>query len=89
MPTNIGGETIGERLARLRSALVRTRETIARFENNGQSNALGGVAVTEISADRAYARERELEREIATLEARVTGSRARMGLAVTRTVIES
>jgi hypothetical protein len=88
MPTETGGETIGERLTRLRSALVRTRETIARAENNGQANNMGGAMVTEISYDRALARERELTAEIATLEARLSGSAARPGIAVTRTVME-
>lgn len=87
MPTESGGETIGERLARLRSALVRTRATIERAENNGQSNNMGGALITEIAYDRALARERELTRDIATLEARLSGSKARPGIAVTRTVM--
>lgn len=89
MPTDTGGETIGERLTRLRSALVRTRATIERAENNGQSNAIGGAQVTEIAYQQALARERELTRDIAVLEARLSGSAARPSIAVTRTVIES
>jgi hypothetical protein len=88
MPTETGGETIGERLTRLRSALVRARETIARAESNGQSNAMGGSVVTEIAYDRALARERELVSEIAHLEARLSGTAARRGIAVTRTITE-
>jgi hypothetical protein len=87
MPTETGGDTIGERLIRLRSALARTRATIERAENNGQANALGGTQVTEIAYDRALARERELVSEIAALEARLTGAVARRGIAVSRTVM--
>ena len=85
MPTATGGETIGERLTRLRADLVRVRATIARAENNGQSNSMGGAAVTEIAYERALARERELTPQIAALEARLTGSGARPGIAVTVT----
>jgi hypothetical protein len=88
MPTETGGETIGEQLTRLRSSLVRARETIARAENNGQANNMGGALVTEISYDHALARARELEGQIAALEARLSGSKARPGIAVTRTVFD-
>lgn len=81
MPTDTGGETIAERLKRLRSELTRVRETIARVENNGAANNLGGVAVTEIAYERALGRQRELEQAIGQLEARLGGSSVRPGLA--------
>ncbi len=81
MPTAIGAETLGERVKRLRSELVRVRATIARAENNGAANNLGGTAITEIAYSRALSRERELEAEIARYEARLTGSAARSGVA--------
>jgi hypothetical protein len=89
MPTSTGAETIGERLKRLRTDLARVRETIARAESNGQANALGGTAVTEISYERAQVREQKLNSEIAALEARLAGSVVRAGIAQTKTVIES
>jgi hypothetical protein len=88
MPTSTGGETIGERLKRLRTELARVRETIGRAENNGQANALGGQQVTEIAYERATDRQAQLQREIATLEARLAGSAARPGLAQIRTRFE-
>lgn len=89
MPTDTGGETIRERLVRLRASLARVRDTIARAESNGQSNDIGGTAVTEIAYERALRRERDLLAEIGGYEARLLGSPARAGIAVTRTVMES
>lgn len=88
MPTPTGAETIGERLKRLRTDLVRVRETLARAEHNGQANALGGTAITEIAYERARDRERELTAQIGGLEARLAGSRARPGLAVLQTKLD-
>lgn len=85
MPTATGAETIGERLARLRRDLARVRQTIERNETNGQGFNIGGTAVTQVAYDRALERERSLCREIASLEARLTGSAARPGVAVTVT----
>lgn len=85
MPTPQGGETIGERLKRLRTDLTRVRETMARAETNGQANNLGGVQITEIAYERARARERELMAQISTLEARLAGSSARPGIAQLQT----
>lgn len=73
MPTATGGETIGERLTRLRAELARVRTTIERHEGNGQSVSFGGTAVTEIAYERALARQEKLEREIRALEARLSG----------------
>lgn len=81
MPTPTGGETIGERLKRLRCDLSRVRETIARAENNGAANNLGGQQVTEIAHERACARATALEADILTLERRLQGSTARSGIA--------
>lgn len=89
MPTAIGAETIGERLKRLRAELTRVRVTIARAEDNGQANALGGVQITEIAYERALGRQRELQADIAGLEARLLGSVTRPGLAQLQTRIES
>ena len=69
-----GGETIGERLTRLRNDLTRCRETIARAENNGGSFNMGGVSVTQIAYEAAQTREVRLMREIANLERRLTGA---------------
>lgn len=88
MPTPTGAETIGERLRRLRADLARVRETIARAETNGQANALGGVAITEIAYERAQTREQRLQAEITALEARLAGSRVRPGLAQLKTVLD-
>lgn len=88
MPTESGAETIGERLTRLRTDLVRVRATIARAEGNGQANAIGGAQITEIAYERALARERELVSLISALEARLDGSAARSGVAVTVTRFE-
>lgn len=85
MPTSTGSETIGERLTRLRTELTRVRLTIERAETNGAAFNIGGTAVTEIAYDRAQGRRRELEREIATLEARLAGSGARPGVAQLQT----
>ena len=85
MPTATGAETIGERLTRLRTELARVRKTIERNETNGQGFNIGGTAVTQIAYERALERERRLTAEIRTLEARVAGSAARPGLAVTVT----
>ena len=85
MPTPTGAETIAEALTRLRADLVRVRNTIARAENNGQSNDIGGAQVTEIAYDRALTRAREISGQIANLEARLAGTSGRNGLAVTVT----
>lgn len=69
-----GGETIGERLTRLRNELARCREVIARAENNGGSFNMGGVSVTQVAYQSAQDRERRLMREIAALERRLTGA---------------
>ena len=74
MPKPTGAETIAERLTRLRAALVRVRNTIARVEDNGQASNITGHAITELSYDRALKRERELTAEIAALEARLAGA---------------
>ncbi len=88
MPTTTGAETIAERLTRLRTALARVRGTIERHENNGSQWAMGGTAVTEIAYQSAQARQRELEREIATLEARLSGSATRPGVAQLATKLD-
>lgn len=88
MPTATGAETIGERLKRLRTELSRVRDTLARSEGNGGAFNLGGTQVTEIAYERAQARERELAREIQTLEARLAGSAARPGFAQTATKLD-
>ena len=88
MPTDQGAETISERLTRLRTQIGRVRDTIARHENNGQSFNLTGTAVTEIAYERALARERELAPQIATLEARLAGSRTRPGIAQIATTLD-
>ncbi len=86
MPTALGGETINERLTRLRAELVRVRATIARSETNGGSFNIGGASVTQIAYERALSREREINTQIAQLEARLAGSQAglAMATAVTR-----
>lgn len=89
MPTATGAETIRERLTRLRTELARVRGTIERSENNGSGFNIGGTQVTQIAYERALDRARVLESEISALEARLAGSAARRGLAVTKTVIES
>lgn len=85
MPTASGAETIAERLTRLRADLARVRATRARAENNGQSFAAGGAAVTEIAYERLDTREAKLLSAIGALEARLDGSGSRPGLAVTVT----
>lgn len=69
-----GGETIGERLTRLRNNLTRTREVIARVENNGTSFNMGGTSVTQAAYEAAQNRERTLMQEIAMLERRLSGA---------------
>lgn len=69
-------------------SLSRVRETLSRSEENGQANNINGTQITEIAYERAVARERVLLRDIAALEARLTGSEARPGIAVTRTRFE-
>lgn len=87
MPGPIGQETIGERLQRLRTELVRVRATLARHETNGESHNIGGAAaITEIAYDRALQRQSKLSAEIAQLEARLTGGAQSPNLAVTQTV---
>ena len=85
MPTATGGETIDERLTRLRADLARVRQTIARAVANGQGFSIGGTAVSQVAYDRALQRQRELEPQITALEARKAGTGARPGLAVTVT----
>jgi len=72
--TPTGGETIGERLARLRTEITRAREVIARVENNGASFNMGGVAITQAAYESAQVRERRLMLEISELERRLTGA---------------
>lgn len=74
MPTQTGGETIGERLTRLRAELAAVRGTISRHHLNGQSFSIGGTAVTEIAYERALKREAQLESQIAALEDRLNGA---------------
>jgi hypothetical protein len=81
MPSETGGETIGERLKRLRTELTRVRETVARHENNGAANNIGGSSITEIAYEQALARTARLESQIAGLEARLAGSAVRQGIA--------
>ena len=88
MPTPNGGETIGEALTRLRTELVRVRETIARHENNGQAFNGAGIAVTEIAYERATDRERSLKSEIAGFEARLAGVGGSSRMAQTQTRVE-
>lgn len=85
MPTSTGAETIGERLTRLRAELARVRATIARSETNGGSFNIAGTAITQIAYERALQREQDLSRDIATLEARLSGSSARPGVVLTQT----
>lgn len=89
MPTATGAETIAERLTRLRAELTRVRATIARSETNGSEFRTGGTAVTQIAYERALDRERKLTEQISTLEARLVGSPARPGIAVTRNRLPS
>lgn len=87
MPTETGGETIGERLTRLRTALARVQQTISRAESNGQEFRIGlGTAVTQIAYEQAQERERKLTSEIRTLEARLAGAApSRIAVAFTKT----
>jgi len=80
MPTETGGETIDERLARLRAEQVAVRATIDRHHKNGQRFDIGGTSVTEIAYERAIRRERQLQADIIALEARLTGSLNRSGM---------
>lgn len=88
MPTSTGGETIGEALRRLRTELTRVRTTIERHENNGQQWAMGGTAVTEIAYERALSRSKQIAADIARLEARLSGSVARPGVAQLATKVD-
>lgn len=88
MPTPTGGETIGERLRRLRTELVTVRATITRQQTNGGTWAHGGTAVTEIAYERALDRQTRLTAEIGALEARLTGSAARPGVAQLATKLD-
>lgn len=85
MPTDTGGETIGERLTRLRSALVRVEKTIERTETNGQSLEMGGAATTEIAYRAALRRAADLRAQIGRLEARLDGSAVQSNIALTQT----
>lgn len=88
MPTATGGETIDERLVRLRADLARVRNTIARHETNGQSFNMGGAQVTQIAYEHAVRRQTDLQSEILGLEQRKTGTAARHGIAILKTVID-
>ena len=89
MPTAQGGETIAERLTRLRAELIRVRAALARGETNGTANNIGGAAaITEIAFERLERREGRLQEQITVLEARLAGSRVRSGFAVFKTIIE-
>jgi hypothetical protein len=85
MPTATGGETIDERLTRLRTELSRVRNSISRGLDNGTAYQIGGVAMTEIRAEWKERREKQLEAEIRTLEARKAGSRSGLRSAQTIT----
>lgn len=85
MPTDTGGETISERLTRLRTELTRVRATIERHESMGQSWNIGGAAVSQIAYERALTREGKLAAQIAALEARLAGAKSRPGLAISGT----
>lgn len=85
MPTPTGGETIGEALKRLRSDLASLRASRKRAQDNGQSSNLGGAAVTEIAYERYAEREAAITSQISGLEARLSGSGARPGIALTVT----
>lgn len=87
MPTATGGETIGERLLRLRVDLVRVRETIQRSESNGQSFGVNSSSVSQIAYESALVREKKLMREIHKLELRLAGVK-RTGVAVTVTKMD-
>lgn len=89
MPTPQGGETIGERLTRLRSELVDARLVVRRASRNGQSFSVNGTAITEISIERAQERVDRLEAQIRTLESRLAGGSRPRGMAHTRTSIDS
>lgn len=71
MPTPEGRETIAERLTRLRARLVDVRATIDRSHRNGASFNIAGSAVTQIALEHALREEKELQQEIADLEARI------------------
>jgi hypothetical protein len=81
MPSTTGGETIGERLTRLRTELSRVRATIQRSEENGGSFGIQGTQITQISYERALTREKLLSAEIRGLEDRLSNTGARSGLA--------
>jgi hypothetical protein len=84
MPTPEGGETIGERLDRYRTELVRARAVIENAESNGQSFNVNGTGVTQIAYEQAQGRIRELESKIANLEIRLrTGGKTSRGIGLT------
>ncbi|GHC02039.1 hypothetical protein [Cerasicoccus arenae] len=85
MPTTVGGETISERLTRLRVSLANVRETIRRAEVNGASFNIGGTQVSQIAYERATRREKELQGEIKKLENRLSGNRRDSGMSTTVT----
>lgn len=74
MPTATGGETIGERLTRLRAELVVLRAAHTRALKNGSSFSMGGVAVSSHAIESYRAQERALTSKIARLEARLSGT---------------
>ena len=59
------------RLERLRAQLARVRQTIERAEDNGQAFNIGGSQVTQVAYERATERERMLEGQIRSLEAKL------------------
>jgi hypothetical protein len=88
MPTETGGETIGERLERLRASLANVRATISRSESNGAEARMGlGTHVTQVAYERAIEREKELEAAIARLERRLTGVNSSERVALLQTVM--
>ena len=84
-----GGETIAERITRLRADLVRVRATIARSEDAGQQPSIGGVAVTEIAYERALKREASILQQLAELESRIGGGYNQTAIAQLQTVMHS
>lgn len=81
MPTSTGGETIAERLTRLREELTVVRATIDRTMKNGQTFGIRGTTMSQIAFDHVTRREAKLNTEIQSLENRLSNSGARSGLA--------
>jgi len=90
MPTDQGGETIGERLDRKRAELSRVRATIARHETNGSEVRIGlGTQITQVAYEHALRREKDLAADIAALERRLAGATSAERLAILATVTPS